>query len=91
MLVHGPGVPQRPAGPAVVERILANGNRAPRPASPRAIPSWYLRAATIGPGLADDRAAGQKLDPAEMAVPLLVVPLACKSAYLDHYAELDKG
>ena len=26
-----------------------------------------------------------------MTAPLLVVPLACKAAYLDHYAEPDKG
>jgi hypothetical protein len=30
-------------------------------------------------------------EPAEMAAPLLVVPLACKAAYLDRYAEPDKG
>jgi hypothetical protein len=36
-------------------------------------------------------AAGQKPAPAETAAPLLVVPLACKAAYLDRYAEPDKG
>jgi Nitroreductase family len=36
-------------------------------------------------------AAGHQPDPVEMAVPLLIVPLACKAAYLDRYAEPDKG
>jgi Nitroreductase family len=36
-------------------------------------------------------AADHQPAPEEMAAPLIIVPLACKAAYLDRYAEPDKG
>src|SRR5829696_7064898 len=78
--------------PEVVERILANGNRAPSAGFTQGYGFLVLEAA-------EDRArfwetmaaAGHPPEPAEMAAPLLIVPLACKAAYLDRYAEPDKG
>jgi nitroreductase len=83
---------EQPLAREVVERILANGNRAPSAGFTQGYGFLVLEAA-------EDRArfwqtvaaAGQKPEPAEMAAPLLVVPLACKAAYLDRYAEPDKG
>ena len=80
-----------PLAPAVVERILANGNRAPRPASPRAMGSWCWRRLRSGPASADGRRCRPPAGPEEMAAPLVIVPLACKAAYLERYAEPDKG
>jgi nitroreductase len=78
--------------PEVVERILANGNRAPSAGFTQGYGFLVLEAA-------EERArfwqtvatAGHPPEPAEMAAPLLVVPLACKAAYLERYAEPDKG
>jgi len=83
---------EEPLAPAVVERILANGNRAPSAGFTQGYAFLVLERA-------NDRArfwqtmtaAGHPPEPAEMAAPLLVVPLACKAAYLDRYAEPDKG
>jgi nitroreductase len=83
---------EEPLAPEVVERILANGNRAPSAGFTQGYAFLVLERA-------DDRArfwqtvavAGHPPDPAETAAPLLVVPLACKAAYLDRYAEPDKG
>jgi nitroreductase len=83
---------EEPLAPAVVERILANGNRAPSAGFTQGYAFLFLERA-------NDRArfwqmmaaAGHPPQPAEMAAPLLVVPLACKAAYLDRYAEPDKG
>jgi nitroreductase len=80
------------AGPEVVERILANGNRAPSA-------GFTQGCAFLALERANDRArfwetmaaAGHQPEPAEMAAPLLIVPLACKAAYLDRYAEPDTG
>ena len=78
--------------PEVIERILANGNRAPSAGFTQGYGFMVLESAS-------DRArfwqilatAGHRLAPAEMAAPLLVVPLAWKAAYLDRYAEPDKS
>ena len=83
---------EEPLDREVVERILANGNRAPSAGFTQGYGFLVLEAAK-------DRArfwqavaaAGRPPEPAEMAAPLLVVPLACKAAYLDRYAEPDKG
>jgi nitroreductase len=81
-----------PLAKEVVERILTNGNRAPSAGFTQGYGFLVLEAA-------EDRACfwetmtavGHPPEPAEMAAPLLVVPLACKAAYLDRYAEPDKG
>jgi nitroreductase len=83
---------EQPLAPALVERILGNGNRAPSAGFTQGYAFLVLEAAgqrvrfwqTVA-------AAGQKPEPAEMAAPLLVVPLACKAAYPDRNAEPDKG
>jgi nitroreductase len=83
---------EEPLAPAVVERSLANGNRVPSAGFTQGYAFLVLERA-------NDRArfwqtmaaAGHPPEPAEMAAPLLVVPLACKAAYLDRYAEPDKG
>jgi hypothetical protein len=81
-----------PLDPDVIERILANGNRAPSAGFTQGYGFLVLEAdrerARFWQTMA---AAGQKPEPAEMAAPLLVVPLASKAAYLDRYAEPDKG
>jgi nitroreductase len=76
----------------VVERILANGNRAPSAGFTQGYGFLVLEGAADRARLWQAFvAAGYPLDPAEMAAPLLIVPLACKAAYLDRYAEPDKG
>jgi nitroreductase len=81
-----------PLAPAVVERILANGNRAPSAGFTQGYGFLVLEAAEERAWFWQAMAAaGHPPEPAEMAAPLLVVPLACKMAYLDRYAEPDKG
>jgi nitroreductase len=83
---------EAPLAGEVVERILANGNRAPSAGFTQGYGFLVLEGAA-------DRArfwqafaaAGHQPEPAEMAARLLIVPLACKAAYLDRYAEPDKG
>jgi nitroreductase len=83
---------EEPLAPEVVERILANGNRAPLAGFTQGYGFLVLEAAEERARFwATLAAAGKKPEPAEMAAPLLVVPLACKAAYLDRYAEPDKG
>ena len=83
---------EQPLAPEVVERILANGNRAPLAGFTQGYGFLVLEAAEERARFwATLAAAGKKPEPAEMAAPLLVVPLAFKAAYLDRYAEPDKG
>jgi nitroreductase len=78
--------------PAVVERILANGNRAPSAGFTQGYGFLVLEAAEERAGFWQAvLAAGHPTAAEEMAAPLLIVPLACKGAYLDRYAEPDKG
>jgi nitroreductase len=71
---------EEPLASEVVERILANGNRAPSAGFTQGYAFLALERA-------NDRArfwqtvaaAGHPPDPAETAAPLLVVPLACKA------------
>ncbi len=86
--------PDRPVPPAVVERLLAHARRAP---SAGFTQGWRFLvldepadrarfwAATSPPG-----AASRWLDGMRRA-PLLVVPHGDRAAYLDRYAEPDKG
>ena len=83
---------QDPLAPEVVQRILANGNRAPSAGFTQGYGFLVLEAAEERVRFWETiAAAGLQPDAQEMAAPLLVVPLACKMAYLDHYAEPDKG
>jgi nitroreductase len=78
--------------PQAVERILANGNRAPSAGFTQGYAFLVLEAAEERARFWETMAAaGHPPEPAETAAPLLVVPLACKAAYLDRYAEPDKG
>ena len=84
----------RPVDPVVVERMLANAVRAPsagytqgwaflvldRPADVERF--W---AATTSDGPEDSWLSGMR------TAPVIVVPLSSKQAYLDRYAEADKG
>ena len=84
---------QDPLAPEVVQRILANGNRAPSAGFTQGYGFLVLEAAEERVRFWETiAAAGLQPDAQEMAAPLLlVVPLACKMAYLDRYAEPDKG
>jgi nitroreductase len=84
---------QDPLAPEVVQRILANGNRAPSAGCTQGYGFLVLEAAEERVRFWETiAAAGLQPDAQEMAAPLLlVVPLACKMAYLDRYAEPDKG
>jgi nitroreductase len=81
-----------PLDPDVIERILANGNRAPSAGFTQGYGFLVLEAAKDRTRFWQTMAAaGHPPEPAETAAPLLVVPLACKAAYLERYAEPDKG
>ena len=83
---------EEPLAPAVVERILTNVNRAPSAGFTQGYGFLVLERANDRARFWQTMAAvGHPPDPAEMAAPLLVVPLACKAAYLERYAEPDKG
>ncbi len=81
----------RPIDPDAVERILASALRAP---SGGFTQGWAFLALTE----ADDRRrfwpfvpVRAKKTPTMLKAPLVVVPLANKRAYLDRYAQPDKG
>jgi nitroreductase len=83
---------EEPLAPEVVKRILANGNRAPSAGFTQGYGFLVLeRAEERARFWQTVAAAGHPPAPEEMAAPLLVVPLASKAAYLDRYAEPDKG
>jgi nitroreductase len=80
-----------PLDPAVVERVLASALRAPSAGFSQ---GWAFLALTE----AADRArfwpfvpTRVEQTPTMQLAPLVVVPLACKAAYLERYAEPDKG
>ena len=87
--------PDRPVPPEIVERCLANAVRAP---SAGFSPGWdfvvlaedddrdsFWRATTPGDGPSDSWLSGIR------NAPLLILCLSDKDAYLDRYAEPDKG
>ena len=83
---------EAPLDRTVVERILANGNRAPSAGFTQGYGFLVLEAAEERARFWQTvAAADHQPAPEEMAAPLLIVPLACKVAYLDRYAEPDKG
>jgi nitroreductase len=94
------GFTGEPLAPGITERLLRAANRAPSAGfaqgysflvletADQAAPLWetmYEASAFLGDEEAVDR------DRAEIAAlsraPLVIVPLACKNMYLDHYAE----
>lgn len=84
----------RPVPPEVVERILENGRRAPSAGHSQGWAFLVLE----GPeqvGRFWDATFAQGREgfrwPGLFAAPLLIVPLAHKQAYVDRYAEPDKG
>ncbi|WP_026257310.1 nitroreductase family protein [Actinopolymorpha alba] len=85
----------RPVDPAVVARILDNAVRAPSAGfsqgwgflvldTPEDVARFWEATTPAGAGV-DAWSAGMR------RAPVLVVPLSCKGAYLDRYAEADKG
>jgi nitroreductase len=83
---------EEPLAPQVVQRILANGNRAPSAGFTQGYAFLVLEdAADRARFWQTVAAADHQPAPEELAASLLVVPLACKAAYLDRYAEPDKG
>lgn len=84
-----------PVDPAVVERILANALHAPSAGfsqgwaflvldTPADVERFWVAASPDEDGL-DSWLAGMR------KAPMIVVPLSCKRAYLERYAEPDKG
>lgn len=87
--------PNEPVDPASIERMLENAVRAPSAGFSQ---GWaflvldtpadvhrFWEATSPDPEADNDWLNGMKTAPA------LIVPLACKDAYLDRYAERDKG
>jgi nitroreductase len=92
--------PDRPVDAAVVDRMLDNAVRAPSAGFSQ---GWaflvldqpadvgrFWRATTPGPDQVEQRPPDAWLRGMRTA-PVLIVPLSCKAAYLDRYAEQDKG
>jgi nitroreductase len=86
-----------PLDPAVVQRILAAANRAPSAGFSQGYALLALEGRQLGPiwelmsvSRNATSSAGPDWEPVTRA-PLVVVPLSCKSAYLDRYAMQDKG
>jgi nitroreductase len=92
------GFTDEPLAPDITERLLRAANRAPSAGfsqgysflvlegAGQAAPLWetlYEASALLGDGEAEDRAEIAALSHA----PLVIVPLACKDIYLDHYAQ----
>jgi nitroreductase len=87
--------PDRPVPPEVVERLLEHAIRAPSAGFSQ---GWAFLVLTEpadrdrfwAASTPDDRALASWLDGMRRA-PLVVVPMSNRSAYLDRYAEPDKG
>ena len=84
-----------PVDPAVVDRMLAHAQRAPNAGFTQGWASLVLDAADDVARFweatgADPGTHNAWLDGMRTA-PVVIVPLACKDAYLDRYAEDDKG
>ncbi len=84
-----------PVDPAVVHRVLDAGNRGPSAGfsqgwafllldTPADVARFWSASTPVGRG-GDAWSRGMR------AAPVVVVPLSCKRAYLDRYAEPDKG
>jgi nitroreductase len=85
-----------PVDPAVVDRVLAAGHRAPSAGNST---GWAFLVLEDPDDVARywRATAGDRVDAPDrwlrglMTAPVLVVTLSCKDAYLDRYAEPDKG
>ena len=86
----------RPVPPDVIERILGNAQRAPSAGFSQGWAFLVLEGRDETAGFwaatfADDAARAEFRWPGLFNAPLLVVPMSHKQAYLDRYAEPDKG
>jgi nitroreductase len=96
------GFTGEPLAPGITERLLRAANRAPSAGfsqgysflvlegAEQSAPLWgilYEASALAGAREAEDRAEVAALSRA----PLVIIPLACKYIYLDHYAQSDVG
>ena len=87
-----------PVDPAVVDRMLANAVRAPSAGFSQGWAFLLLDrpedVARFWRATTDPAQAGAEPDAwlrGMRTAPVLIVPLSCKAAYLDRYAETDKG
>ena len=84
----------RPVPPEVTDRIVRNGLRAPSAGFSQ---GWAFLVLDNPADIARFRAAATPADgpegwfAAQVQAPLLIVPMSHKDAYLDRYAEPDKG
>jgi nitroreductase len=82
-----------PIDPEAAERILRTANRAPSAGFTQGISFLVFRGDEVQ-GFWDAAFQGEEPDgwaPGLMKAPLVIVPLASKQAYVDRYAEPDKG
>jgi nitroreductase len=85
---------RRPLDPAVVERILRNAARGPSAGFSQGYAFLVFDGADEVASFWTALRGGDReppFDPAVTEAPLIVVPLANRDAYLDRYAEPDKG
>ena len=86
--------PSRPVPPQVIDRIVTNGLRAPSAGFSQ---GWGFLVLDTPADVAKFRAAARpEAEPenwfaAQVDAPLLIVPHSNKDAYLDRYAQPDKG
>src|SRR5262245_42677332 len=86
------GFDPEPLAADVVERILRNAHQAPSAGFSQGYAFVVLEGEDTGRfwrAVRDGEGTGGYQAIAE--APLLIIPLACKDAYLDRYAEADKG
>jgi nitroreductase len=88
--------PDRPVPPEIVDELLRHAIHAPSAGfsqgwaflvldEPDAVRRFWAATTPPGSGPTSPWLAGMQ------AAPLIIVPLSCKDAYLDRYAEADKG
>ena len=85
----------RPLPPDAVERILANARRGPSAGFTQGVDLLVLegehQTAQFWAAVSPDRGFSSAGWPGVYNAPLIIVPFAHKQAYLDRYAEPDKG
>jgi len=83
----------RPVDPVMLERILGYGGRAPSAGLTQGFAFRVLEGREQTGRFWDSTSGGDSSWPGEglRAAPVIVVPLGSKMAYLDRYAEEDKG
>jgi len=91
-----------PVDPAVVERMLANALHSPSAGfsqgwafllldEPVDVQRFWEATTTTAAGNGQPDAAADSWLRGMRSAPVIIVPLSCKAAYLDRYAEPDKG